>query len=149
MAQISTLSAIIFILCFTFLPVSAQKGESRLRILFELSSGNKDSIDDLAKNVEGLRKNAENLADITVFACGNGVLLFHSEQEENAKNLAKMADKGVDFAVCRESLESAGMNESDLVSFARTVKECSKTIEKLEKQGWARIREGESYVSHL
>ncbi|MEX2381655.1 MAG: hypothetical protein WD490_04675, partial [Opitutales bacterium] len=59
------------------------------------------------------------------------------------------ADRGVDFVACQTGLNEARMTPSDLLGFARTVRSGRDEVERLETQGWARVRDGESYVSHL
>lgn len=136
-----------FFTFFSSLP--AQETAPRLRIVFELSSGNVDALKALSANVDGLQKNANNLAIISVIAFENGVLLLRTGNDENEKQLAALADSGVDLAVCRMSLENAEIRRSEILNFVRTVKVGAEELNQLEEQGWVRIREGESYVTDL
>ncbi|HLS28067.1 MAG TPA: DsrE family protein [Opitutales bacterium] len=148
--KVDTLLVVTWLGIFLFLiPLPAQETTSRLRIVFELTSGDAESLKTLSSNVEGLLENSNNLAIITVVVFDNGVFLLRSGNEEIRKQLAALADDGVDLVACRTSLEDAEISENEIFNFVRTVKVGKKEVERLEKQGSVRIPEGESYVTHL
>lgn len=132
------------------LPVAASASDSgRLRIVFEFSNGQETAFDAFVANVEGLQENSGTLADITVVAISQGVGLLKSGEGSLQERLSKLADRGVDFVVCQKGLEAAGIESTDLLVFARIVRSGAEEVERLETQGWARVADGESYVSHL
>lgn len=131
-------------------PLNAEDADSgRLKIVFELTNGQETALDAFVSDVEGLRKHSGSLAAITVIASSEGVALLRAGEDKLQQRLAKLADQGVDFVVCETSLEAANLTDGDLLGFARLVKTGNKEVERLEAQGWARVRDGDSYVSHL
>lgn len=128
----------------------AETGDSRnerLKIAFELTSDS--SFDSFVSNVEGVKENFEDLAEITVVATSAGVELFRESDNSLHPRLAKLADQGVDFVVGSDGLEEREMTTGDLLGFARTVRSGRDEIEQLTTRGWARVPDGETYVSHL
>lgn len=134
----------------TLIPIASADPEvRRVKVVFEMTNGHEGVFDSFVANVEGLQKHSGSLADITVVASSQGVELFRTGDEGLQQRLAKLADRGVDFVVCQSGLEQAGITAPDLLGFARIVRSGSDEVERLENQGWARVRDGESYVSHL
>lgn len=132
------------------LPSAAGASDTgRLKIVFEFSNGQSTAFDAFVANVEGLQKNSGTLADITVVATSLGVELLQNGEDSLQERLTKLADHGVDFVVCQAGLEAAGVAPTDLLVFARIVRSGAEEVGRLETQGWARVRDGESYVSHL
>lgn len=136
-----------------FTPIGAANApetrENRLKIVFEMASDPDIASEKFVSNVEGLQKDFSNLANISVVASSQGVAMLQAKDNSLESRLAKLADLGVDFMVCSQGLEELEMEVSDLLSFARTVRSGSKEIERLKEQGWACVRDGESYVSHF
>lgn len=128
---------------------NAQLQEGRLKIVFEVTSGPDMGYEIFMNNIEGLQRNFSTLADIAVVASSHGVDLLRDSDNPLRSRLARLADQGVDFMVCRETLNEFDLEASDIISFARTVPSGNKEIENLKKHGWACVRDGESYVSHL
>lgn len=120
-----------------------------LKIVFEATVGNQDAADALITRVERTHDNFRDQAEITVIAYWDGVRMMRAMGNPLDERLAQLADGGIEFMVCQQSLKDAEMPDSDVVAFARTVKSGSEEARRLEKQGWARVRDGESYVSAL
>lgn len=124
--------------------------ESRtLKIAFEATTGSAPASEALIARIEGAEKTFRDSAEIVVVAYWDGVRMFREEDNALEERLAKLADNGVDFIVCQQSLTDAEMSQSDLLAFTRTVRSGSEEARRLEKQGWARVPDGDSYVSPL
>lgn len=133
----------------TCAPVNANEAPARLKIVFEMTLESSEAFGALVTDLEGLQKNFGEVTDITVVASSEGVKLYKIAGNVLQPRLAKLADRGVDFIACEQGLEEAAMETSDLLAFVRTVRSGREEVDQLEKQGWARVRSGESYVSHL
>ena len=120
-----------------------------LRIVFEATNGTAEAAEMLLDRIESAQKNFRDQAEISVVAYWDGVRMLRASANPLADRLANLADSGVDIIVCEQSMTDAEMPTSDLLPFARTVKSGSEEARRMEKQGWARVRDGDSYVSPL
>jgi uncharacterized protein len=120
-----------------------------LRIVFEATSGTPDAAETLLGRVESAHHNFGERAEISVIAYWDGIRMLRGEGNPLSDRLAKLADGGIDIIACQQSLKDAEMPSAELVPFARTVRSGAEEARRMEKQGWARVRDGESYVSPL
>ncbi len=120
-----------------------------LRIVFEATSGTPETAESLLTRIENAQKNFGSQADISVVAYWDGVRMFRAPGNPLADRLASAADNGLDIIVCEQSMADAEIRSSDLLPFVRTVKSGSEEARQMEKQGWARVRDGDSYVNPL
>lgn len=120
-----------------------------LRIVFEATSGSSTTAETLLERVESAQKNFGAQGEITVIGYWDGVRMFRLADNPLAARLESLADSGVDFIVGEQSMKDSEMPSSDLLPFARTVKSGAEEARRMEKQGWARVRDGDSYVSPL
>lgn len=123
--------------------------ERRLKIVFEINSGTDVAFEIFLANMEGLQKNFSDLADIAVVATSEGTGLLRTGNNPFESRLAKLADRGIDFMVCRAGLQELEVEPAELLGFARTVRSGGDEVEKLKEQGWAHVGDGETYVSHF
>lgn len=131
-------------------PTASTDSDNRsLKIVFEATIGNHDAAEALITRIESAHKNFRDQAEIAVVAYWDGVRMMRDADNPLDERLAHLADGGIDFIVCQQSMKDAEMPGSDVVAFARTVRSGSEEARRLEKQGWARVRDGESYVSPL
>jgi len=129
---------------------SGVDGDGRnLRIVFEATNGSDEATEALLTRIESTQRNLREHANISVVAYWDAVRALRSDENPFRVRLAKLADEGIDFIVCQQSLRDAEMKNGDLLPFTRTVRSGSEEARNRESQGWARVRDGESYVNPL
>jgi intracellular sulfur oxidation DsrE/DsrF family protein len=119
------------------------------RVVFEATHGGSDAADQLLARVEHVRRNLGDHAEIALVAYWDGARTVCEQDNRFGKRLARLADAGVDIVVCQQSLRDAEIATSNLLPFVRTVRSGAEEARRLEREGWARVRDGEAYVNPL
>jgi intracellular sulfur oxidation DsrE/DsrF family protein len=130
-------------------PAAGTDSGNSLRIVFEATNGSPEAADVLIGRIESAQRNFHGQAEIAIIAYWDGVRMLRATENPFAQRLTRLADAGVDIIVGQQSMKDAEMPESDLLPFARTVRSGAEEARRMEKQGWARVRDGETYVSPL
>jgi len=91
----------------------------------------------IAKNL--LEDETDMIDDVTVVAQSDGLAAIKSGQESEEQVRSLMAE-GVSFKACSNTLETMGLDQSDLVDGVETVPEGAVEVTRLESEGYAYMR---------
>ncbi len=78
-------------------------------------------------------------AKARVVANGFGVLVFQGDNEQS-RALAELAEKGVEFEVCRNALRERGMDVSTLPDYAKVVPAGIVALAEAQREGYAYVK---------
>lgn len=112
------------------------------RAVFELTSNDPLVWDSLLNNVENLRAALPPTA-VEVVAHGKGLaMLVASSSTPVAKRLDRLAQAGVVFAACENTMKKKKVAKADLVPVATTVDAGVAELVRKQEAGWSYLRSG-------
>ncbi|MDQ6623356.1 MAG: DsrE family protein [Verrucomicrobiota bacterium] len=119
----------------------AVKGKHR--ILFEVTMAGEKQWTGVLNNVENVRE-ALGQADTEVFvvAHSNGLGMLVQKDNPLAERIKGLADDGVVFAACENTMKKKHVRKEDLLRSATTVDSGVAEVVRKEEAGWSYIKSG-------
>lgn len=113
------------------------------QIVFEVNTASQDQWPAILTNIENVQKafGPENV-EIEVVAYSKALKLLVAKDNALYERLKKLADTGIVFAACENSMKQLKIRREDLVSFAITVDEGLVEVIRKQEQGWVYIKTG-------
>lgn len=114
------------------------------RVVFELTSGEPEAWNAVLNNIENVRKSlGEGATQVQLVAHGKGLdFLKPSTPTAQKDRMKKLAEAGVVFAACENTMKRQQVNKSDLLPFATTVDSGVAEVVRKQEQRWSYIRSG-------
>ena len=146
-----TLPLVIFslMLCATsaLLPPVAAAEPSRQsgmhRVVFELTSADKETWNSVLNNIENLRQAfGAQATDVMLVVHGKALGFLRSTNAEQSERMQKLAAAGVVFAACENTMKRQNVKKDELLKFAATVDAGVAEIVRKQEAGWSYIRSG-------
>ena len=123
------------------LPAAESKPE-KYRIVFELTSEGSQQFEALLNNLENVRKALGPQTEMLVVAHGPGLGLVQKTNTQSAERMKALADQGVVFAACQNTMKRKKLTREDLLPFATTVDSGVAEVVRRQTTGWAYIKSG-------
>lgn len=116
---------------------------SNHRVVFELTSADKETWSAVLNNIENLRQafGAES-ADVLLVVHGKAIGFLKSTNAEQSERMQKLAAAGVVFAACENTMKRQSVKRDELLKFATTVDAGVAEIVRKQEAGWSYIRSG-------
>lgn len=130
---------IFLLILFMFAVVSHA---SDYKVVFELTSDNPKHWETLLNNLENVKKDLGPKTQMQVVVHGNGMGFLVKRIEFQQRRITKIANEGVLFLACENTLRRRGIKREELYDFAKTVPAGLGEIIRKQKEGWAYIRIG-------
>lgn len=112
-------------------------------IVFEVNIAGAEQWEGVLTNVENLQKAFANEATgIEVVAHAKGIGLILKTNGAMQERLQTLADKGVVFAACENTLRRMQLQETDLMPLAKTVDSGIAEVVRKQEAGWSYIKSG-------
>lgn len=131
--------------CVTLFAVAgaAPATADKHRVVFQVTSAGDEQWDAVLGNVEHLReafgpKNTE----VAVVAHGKGLGMLIAANNQHAPRMKKLADGGVAFVACENTMRKKKVTRDQLLPFATTVDSGVAEVVRKQEQGWAYIKSG-------
>ena len=113
------------------------------RIVFEVSVHGTEQWQGILNNVENLHKTFGGEAtDIEVVAHGKGLGLILKANEALRERLQAIADSGVCFAACENTMHRMRVTREDLMPFVTTVDSGVAEVVRKQEAGWSYVKSG-------
>ena len=124
-------------------PSNAENPPRKHRIVFELTTEGAEQWTAILNNVENLRE-ALGAADtqIEVVAHGKGLGIMLATNESASERMKKLADAGVVFAACENTMKRQKVSKDQLLPFVVTVDSGVAEIVRKQELGWSYIKSG-------
>ena len=139
------LIASVLVLLFSFIGIgAAQAADGPVKVVYHMVEG----VDQASRGLANIRNHlaADPTAKIVVVAHGRGIDFLLNDAKDSAgqsfeARIAALANQGVDFRVCRNTLEVRKIDESKVVQEAKIVPSGVAEVAKLQfKDGYAYLR---------
>lgn len=113
------------------------------RVVFEVTRAGEDQWKGVVNNIKNLREALGlNDTEVMVIAHSNGLGLLVQKDNKLAPQLKELADAGVVFAACENTMKKKNVTKDQLLPFATTVDSgVAETVRK-EEAGWSYIKSG-------
>ena len=113
------------------------------RVVFEVNVDGTDHWNGILNNVENLQKafGLEN-SEIQVVAHGKGLGLILKSNQAMRERLQLLADTGVSFAACENTMRRTNLKKEDLLVFVTTVDAGVAEVVRKQEDAWSYIKSG-------
>lgn len=112
------------------------------RVVFELTSPDPRVWTGALNNVENLRQALGAATQVEVVAHGNGLGFLLRTNTAQADRMKRLADAGVVFAACRNTMKRQHVTAEALLPFATTVDSGVAEVVRRQDDGWAYVHVG-------
>lgn len=129
------------LLLMSFAIHSAETGTQH-RVLFEFTSSGHEQVNGVLSNVENLRNALGRGTKVVVVAHGPGLALLQKSNNESAARMRKLAEAGVVFAACENTMKRKNLTKADLLDFATTVDSGVAEVVRRQEAGWSYVKSG-------
>lgn len=110
-------------------------------VIFHLDEDSDRKVNEVFNNMRNLLADlGEENVDVELLTNGAGVTAMCKDSQSNAIRIHHLADQGVKFAVCANSLNHLKISPDDLVPEAEIVPAGVSELVKKQNAGWAYIR---------
>lgn len=115
----------------------------RHRVVVELTSDSPEQWQVALNNVENLQKAfGKDQIEIEVVAHGKGLGILQKTDTSAADRVASIAESGVRFAACQNTMRQKHLTKEDLLPVAQTVDSGVSEIVRKQEAGWSYLKAG-------
>ncbi|WP_394741856.1 DsrE family protein [Natronococcus roseus] len=120
---------------------AADDEEPSIRTILHLTSGDEGDHDRALTNLENLLADETTDTDAVEFVVnGPAISIYVADETDHADRIRTLAEDGVAFTGCANSLEGFGIDESELLEEATIVPASVGEIAKLQAEGYGYIK---------
>jgi uncharacterized protein len=113
------------------------------RIVFELTSAEPETWNGLLNNVENVRSAlGEDRTNVEVVVHGKGLGFLKPGDGKQGERMKQLADAGVVFAACENTMRRQNVVKADLLPFVTIVDSGVAEIVRKQEAGWSYLRIG-------
>ncbi len=113
------------------------------RVVFELTSAEPEAWNAILNNVENVRMSlGEASTQVELVAHGKGLDFLKASNATLKDRMHKLADEGVVFAACENTMRRMKVTKAELVPFAITVDSGVAEVVRKQEAGWSYVRTG-------
>ncbi len=144
LTKVIALAAIIAALPFTFMNAQTENpGASKPhRTVFEVTMGGAEQWTAVLNNVENVRTALGAETEIEVIAHGKGLGMLAAKNNTLTDRMKKLAEGGVVFAACENTMKKKNVTKDQLVPFATTTDSGVAEVVRKQEAGWSYIKSG-------
>ena len=131
-------------LLFTVMSLMTFAAESNKthKVLFEFTSPGKEPSTAVLNNIENVRKSLGAGTQVILVAHGPGIALLQKSDNENMERMRKLAEAGVVFAACENTMKRKNLTKADLLDFSTTVDAGVAEVVRRQEAGWSYVKSG-------
>ena len=112
------------------------------RIVFEVTMEGSEQWTAVLNNVENLRNALGAESEIEVVAHSKGLGMLIAKENALTERMKKLADDGVVFAACENTMKKKNVTKDQLVPFAKTTDSGVAEVIRKQEAGWSYIKSG-------
>lgn len=111
------------------------------KVIFHLNE--EEKTEDALRNIKNLledMKNENERIDIELLAHSRGVNAFKKTNKENKEEIKNLLEKGLEIALCKNSLITLNLKKEDFIEEAIIVSSGVGELTKKQNEGWSYIK---------
>ena len=126
-----------------FAVAGAAPADAKHRVVFQVTSEGDEQWDAVLGNVENVRQafGPQN-TQIALVAHGKGLGLVTAANNRHAERMKKLADGGVSFAACENTMRKKKVTKDQLLPFVTTVDSGVAEVVRKQEEGWSYVKNG-------
>lgn len=128
----------------TVVPVSAADQtakDGKHRVVFQVTAAGEEHWESVLGNVENLREAfGPGSSEVEVVGHSKGLGMLMATNKGLADRMKKLADDGVVFAACENTMKKKNVTKDQLLPFVTTVDSGVAEVVRRQEQGWAYIK---------
>jgi uncharacterized protein len=132
---------LLLIIAAVFSIGSAVAQEKQHKVVFEITSGDTSDHSTVLRQINNVLKDAPGTR-IEVVCHGAAIFMLVKEKTTLADQMGKLADKGVQFAACANSMHKNNLDKLQLIPAATVVPNGVMEVVTREEEGWGYIKAG-------
>ncbi len=109
------------------------------RVVFEVTMEGAEQWTAVLNNVENLKKSLGDATEIEVVAHSRGLGMLIAKDNSLAERMKTIADSGVVFAACENTMKKKHVTKDQLVPFATTTDSGVAEVVRKQEAGWSYI----------
>ena len=113
---------------------------TKYRVLFHIDESVQSKWAMVLRNIENLLEDIGENLEVKLVANAEGIALLYKMPNPFHEKIAQLAEKGVRFAVCANSLRQQNLTEDFLLDLAEIVPSGVGEIVRRQSEGWAYIK---------
>lgn len=126
-----------------FAAAGAARPETKHRIVFQVISEGEEQWDAVLGNVENVGEafGPQN-TEIAIITHGKGLGMVLAASNKHAERMKTLADAGVAFIACENTMKKKKVTKDQLLPFVTTVDSGVAEVVRKQEQGWSYIKSG-------
>lgn len=110
------------------------------RVVVDVTGGKPEAWDGALNNVENLRKAIGPDIEIEVVGRGGGIGFLEAADAANKDRMKTLADGGVSFAACENTMKKKKIRKEDLLAFVTMVDSGAAEVIRKQEEGWSYLK---------
>ncbi len=135
------IAAALCALALTTMNAQTEKSKTH-RTVFEVTMEGTEQWTAVLNNVENLRKSLGNGTEIEVVTHSKGLGMLVAKDNSLADRIKKLADEGVVFAACENTMRKKNVTKDQLLPSATTTDSGVAELVRKQEAGWSYIKSG-------
>lgn len=124
-------------------PSASADARKAHRVVFELTSAESEAWNAVLNNIENVRTSlGENATQVELVAHGKALDFLKSTNTAQKERMQKLAEAGVVFAACENTMKRQKVSKAQLMSFVTTVDSGVAEIVRKQEDRWSYVRSG-------
>ena len=137
----------VVVLCGAFLTLFTVAGSApaaeKHRVVFQVISEGDEQWDAVLGNVDNMRDAfGPDNTEVAVITHGKGLGMVVAANNKHAERMKKLADGGVRFVACENTMRKKKVGKEQLLPFVTTVDSGVAEVVRKQEQGWSYIKSG-------
>lgn len=116
---------------------------SKHRVLFEVTMSGEEQWNGVLNNVKNVREAlGADATEVLVVAHSNGLGMLLQKENKFADRIKELADAGVVFAACENTMKKKNVSKADLLPSATTLDSGVAEVVRKQEAGWSYVKSG-------
>lgn len=108
------------------------------RVVFQLNESASSAVDHVPGNTRNLQAEpGPARLEVELVAHGDGLVAFYRSPNRQARTIREMAEQGVRFVACHNTMAARGLTAEDLLDVAQVVPSGMGELVRRRAEGWA------------
>ena len=121
---------------------SKASGDNAHRIVFEVTTEGAEQWTAVLNNVENVRAALGSATEIEVVGHSKGLSMLIAKDNALADRMKKLADAGVTFTACENTMKKKNVTKEQLLPFSKTTDSGVAELVRKQEGGWSYIKSG-------
>ncbi len=110
------------------------------RVVFQLNESASSAVEGVLGNIRHLQAELASAGlEVELVAHGDGLVAFYRAPNRQARTIREMAEQGVRFVACHNTMAARGLSPGDLLEVVQVVPSGVGELVRRQAEGWAYV----------